>query len=691
MKWHSSAATAARALAALGFVTGAAVLVSSPDRPVFTVHDKAFYADQNLVNFVRPGLVLKILSASVSADRVPRVRFTIADPKGLPLDLDGITTPGSFRVMCVIGYIPADRSQYVTYTTRSTTSPVTNVTAVQPYYDSGGKFEKVAEGAYDYVFGTKLPDGYDRGATHTIGIRAARDLTEFELSTGVANEVIHFVPAGGPVTKVRDLVRTETCNRCHDPLQMHPDAKDPISASYGGNRKVEMCVICHNPQAVDPDTGNSVNFPVLVHKIHMGADLPSVKAGTPFRIIGSRADQVFDFSDIHFPADVRNCEVCHDAKSGAKQADAWLKPNRAACGACHDDVNFATGEGHVNLPQVSDNQCSTCHAPQGELEYDTSVKGAHTIDRFSKGLPGVMLEILNVDDGAAGKRPTVTFSIRDKAGNPIPPSKMDYLYLILAGPATDYVGSSVSEDVRKAEGTPDGVYSWTFQNPIPAGAKGSYSMGIAAYRNIKLLEGTKQERTARDIGANKVFYFSVDGSPAQPRRQVVSIDKCNECHYSLGMHGNGRNRTEHCVQCHSTTLTDETGSAAAGVQPGSLMFRYMIHRIHTGHESEDPFIIYARTRQYNFGEVRFPGDRRNCAKCHVNGSEQPPLPEGLPNVSNPRGPLDPMGPTAAACLGCHTGTPTAAHARAMTNEIGESCAVCHGRDSEFSVNRAHAR
>ncbi|MEK7406052.1 MAG: OmcA/MtrC family decaheme c-type cytochrome [Acidobacteriota bacterium] len=680
MRINSSAAIAVRSLAVLAFVAGSAVLVSNSDTPVFTVHDKAYYADPNLVNFVRPGLVLKVLSATVPADRTIRVRFTIADPKGLPLDLDGITTPGPVAMRFVLAYIPADENQYVSYATRATTSPITNVTAVQPFYDSNGKFEKVSDGTYDYISGTKLPGDYDRNATHSVGIRAQRNLSEFGLPENIANDVFHFVPAGGEVKKVRDVVRTESCNRCHDPLTMH-----------GASRRVDLCILCHNPRNVDPDTGNSVNFPVLIHKIHMGANLPSVKAGKPFRIIGSRPDAIFDFSDVEFPADVRNCEVCHDPKSGAKQADAWLKPNRTACGACHDNVSFATGDGHRDLPQVSDNQCATCHVPQGELEYDASIRGAHMIERFSKSLPGTTLEILKVADGAAGKRPTVTFSIRDKAGNPIPPSKMDYLYLILTGPTAEYTGSAVSEDVRKAEGTPDGVYYWTFENPIPADAKGSYGMGIAGYRNIKLLEGTKKELTARDIGINKVSYFSVDGSKVQPRRQVVAIEKCNECHYSLGMHGNGRNRTEHCVQCHNPSLTDATGSAAAGVQPGPLLFRYMIHRIHTGRESREPFIVYARTRQYNFGELRFPGDRRNCAKCHVNGSEQLPLPEDLPNVNNPRGPLNPMGPAAAACLGCHTETAAAAHALSMTTTIGEACAACHGRNAEFSVNRVHAR
>jgi OmcA/MtrC family decaheme c-type cytochrome len=106
------------------------------------------------------------------------------------------------------------------------------------------------------------------------------------------------------------------------------------------------------------------------------------------------------------------------------QKDAWLKPSRRACGSCHDDVNFATGENHADLPQVSDNQCSTCHTVQGELEFDISIKGAHTIATKSRELPGTTFELLSVADGAPGKKPTVSFSIKDKSGKPILPSEM---------------------------------------------------------------------------------------------------------------------------------------------------------------------------------------------------------------------------------------------------------------------------
>ena len=48
-----------RTVAVLLLLVGALVLTSAPG-PVFTARDKAFYADEKTVNFVRPGLVFKI-------------------------------------------------------------------------------------------------------------------------------------------------------------------------------------------------------------------------------------------------------------------------------------------------------------------------------------------------------------------------------------------------------------------------------------------------------------------------------------------------------------------------------------------------------------------------------------------------------------------------------------------------------
>ena len=96
------------------------------------------------------------------------------------------------------------------------------------------------------------------------------------------------------------------------------------------------------------------------------------------------------------------------------------------------------GENHAAGPQVTDNLCATCHIPEGELEFDASIKGAHTIPRFSRDLPGVKFEIMEVKNTRPGQKPTVTLKITDKSGFPIETSQMSSLSLVIAGPNTDY-------------------------------------------------------------------------------------------------------------------------------------------------------------------------------------------------------------------------------------------------------------
>ena len=695
-------------------VIGSVVLLSAP-KSELTVNDKAYYLDANQASFVRPGLVIKIVSVDIAADGTIKARYKLTDPKGLPLDRDGIVTPGAVSTSFVISSIPKGQTQYLSYITRTETDDVTKRTVDQATSDSGGTFEKVADGEYIYTFKFKLPAGFDKSATHSVGAYGSRTLAEFDLPNNFDSNVFTFVPDGSKVSVTRDVVKTESCNRCHDQLSFH-----------GGSRRgVEMCVLCHNTGTTDAQSGNSLDFKVFIHKIHAGEELPSVKAGGKYVIVG-RNLAVSDFSTVVFPADVRNCQFCHEQGKGAAQETAFLKPNRAACGSCHDDVNFATGENHVNLPQASDNSCATCHTPKGELEFDASIMGAHLIPEKTATVPGLVLDILKVENGTAGNKPTVTFTIRDKAGNAIPLDQMvatpNRVGLVLAGPTSDYgytgFGSDVTthgyvaeNPVPTAKCSNDGTCTYTFAHAIPAEAKGTFSIGIEGRRGITFLPGTKKELASEYGAINKVVYFSVDGSPVAPRRKVVDINNCNNrCHSSLSMHGENRNRIEQCVQCHNPSETDiarrptATDVAERSQPPQGVNFAVMIHKIHTGEnmkEYDRGFTVIGFGGSVNdFSEVRFPamsptgavGERRNCSLCHVNGSEQLPLQGGRNMMTDPQGYINPVGPITAACTGCHMSQAAASHAMAQTSDkLGESCEVCHGKDAEFAVSKVHAR
>ena len=254
-------------------------------------------AREQYANFVRPGLVIKVTGAEIAADGTIRATVRLTDPKGAPLEREGVNTPGTVSVSFIAAYIPNGQTQYTSYTTRVQTSPITGVSATQAGADSGGVFEKIADGEYRYTFRTKAPAAIDRTATHSIGAYGSRNLSEFDMATQYDDDVYNFVPSGAKVTTVRDVIRTATCNKCHDQMAFHG----------GSRRTMELCVLCHQPQTVDPDTGNSVDMPVMTHKIHMGANLPSVKAGNKYRIIGN-SQSVHDYSGIVFPADARSCQ-----------------------------------------------------------------------------------------------------------------------------------------------------------------------------------------------------------------------------------------------------------------------------------------------------------------------------------------------------------------------------------------------
>ena len=680
----------------------------------FSKHDKAYYADANVINFVRPGLVFKVSSASIAQDGTITARVLVTDPQGLPLDRGGVNTPGSISMSFIAATIPGGQKQYTAYTTRTVTSQDGKATATQAAADSGGALTNNADGDYTYTFKTKAPVNFDPTATHTVGVYGSRDLSSFGLGINRASATLNFVPNGSAVTVTRDVIRDQSCNKCHYNLQFH-----------GGSRVgIALCVLCHTPQSVDPNSGNTVNFPKLIHEIHMGASAPNAIAGNPYKIYGFNGYS--DWSDVNFPAnpgDPRNCLKCHEQDTGAAQATAYLNPNRAACGGCHDNVNFDTGENHVNLPQVNDNQCANCHTPQGELPFDASIMGAHVNPTQYSGLPGLAINILKVDSGTAGSKPAITFTLKDSGGNPIAASDLtggaNRLAAVLAGPTSDpgYTNFGadvtthgyVSEDATKASCGTDGTCVYQFLHAVPADAKGTFSIGMEGRRGYTINAGTKAEVTTEYGAVNKVINFSVDGSPVTPRRKVVDIAKCNGCHQFLSVHGENRNQIEMCVLCHNPSESDVARRPSAvnpddkNAPPQGVNFSLLIHKIHDGAglaaKGQPPFVVVGFGGSHNdFSDVTFPvfdssghvGNVQNCSMCHVNGSEGN-LPVGLHDVTTPNFVMNPTPATTAACTACHATLPEISHAVANTTQFGESCTACHASGAAFDVDKVHAQ
>ena len=648
---------------------------SAADRPVLKNKDYNPMALANVFPFVTTGVNVKLKAASIASDGTINARFTLTDSQGHGLDITGVQTAGTEAVSLMAAYIPKGQSQYVAYTL-STLTATSNKNAPQIVagLDRNGKFTLVdsTTGTYDYTFGTKAPATFDPTATHTIGIQVERSLAAYGVAgTFTSNDTFNFVPSGAPVTVVRDVVNEAACNQCHN----------PISAHGGPRTLMSYCVLCHTPQSTNPDTLNTVDMKVFIHKLHMGSSLPSVKAGGKYFVVHRGA--VNDYSDIVFPQDARNCTTCHAA--GAKQANNYMtNPSRAVCGSCHDDINFATGQNHLNLPQVDDNQCQGCHSTHATYDFDSSVPGAHVVPGKSASLPGVVLKIQKVENVTAGQAPIVTFQVTDKAGNPYDASKLTRLSIVLAGPNDDYGtgagGIRVSEDGTKAQGS-NGIYMYTMTNKIPAAATGSFTISLESRNTVTLNPGTTKATTATDSAVPVETYFSVDKSKTVARRQVVSTAKCAACHMDLTfVHGGTRNNTQECVICHNPTLVD-------GTSKQSVNFATQIHSIHRGENLANPYILGTT----NYQDVKFPGDLRDCTTCHVGNTYLVENVGASANVASPGGFTATTPPISAACQGCHDDKATASHALANTTAIGESCATCHGAQGEFSVTAVHAR
>jgi OmcA/MtrC family decaheme c-type cytochrome len=663
--------------------------------------------------FTAPGVELAITDLAFSGGEAT-VSFTLTDSKGAPLDRTGKLTDGGVSTGFVLAQLAQNPdgspAQYTAYTTRIQTTPGGD-SAVQANTDSGGTYETVdvTKGQYRYTFAADV-GAYDASLTQTVAGNATRtqgdgtqslDATDF--SVGVSDP---------PVT--RTVIEEAQCNNCHGDLEGH-----------GGHWKATtQCVLCHQPQSTDPDTGNTVDFKVMIHRIHRGADLPSVQAGTPYQIIGY-GQSVHDFSTVAFPQPINRCEACH---AGA-QGDYWkTRDSMAACGSCHDDVSFAETVppgmvAHPGGPQADNAQCAVCHPSTGGL---AGISTKHYTGELAPTAPHLQIAIDGVSRTPAGSAPTVDFTVTiDGAGRDIVTAPLDRLRVTFAGPTTDiaqYWQVSIQNGgVTQTNGTltaldaANGKFEFVpdASGVVPTGATGSYQAGMEA--RIVDAAGT------RFASNNPVLAFAVTDQAAVPRRTVVAVASCNKCHNDLSLHGGSRHDPQYCVFCHNrtndswSTTRYETGSVLAE----SLDFKVYIHKIHMGERLTTPYKRITGVSQANpggtgandFDETRFPRDVATCTACHVDTSYALPLSTTLgPSLTAEWSCLEgptadtndycdspnwvstdlPLAPEVAVCTSCHDAGYVAVHAALNTTTDGKTaCATCHGPGAIEDVQVVH--
>jgi len=599
---------------------------------------------------------------------------------------------------------------------------------------SAGTFVDNGDGTYLYTFANDLtayPAGpvFDGTKTHRLGIEIRG---QAPISS---NGIIDFVPVGGAPLFERKIVDNDTCNACHDRLEFH-----------GGPRTdVAYCVTCHNPSSIDGDTGNVVDMKRLIHNIH--------SARADYQIIGF-GNRVHDWSDVIWPQDIRNCQTCHQEDNpDTPQASNWrLVPNRAACGTCHyDDGDPANGENDyaiedgihpLGLVFTDDTECLLCHGPDSDIANgDVRVARAHEIPTQIES-QRFQYNIENVSDMVVGMTPTVEISV----SNPLDGTFYDILndteFTTCAGGASrlavdiawdtaDYTNTGsgnpaaqpISMDALTCFGNPGatpvagspGVFSVTAGTPIPANAIGTAAVTIDGHPAVDI-GGVVNRIPVKNV----VEYFGIDGVTAVPRREVVDIVNCDNCHKELTLHGN--NRTDNpqvCVTCHNPNATDVNRrnppcTDTLGTDDTPIDFKFMIHAIHaSGDPSDDIGAPYNVCGFGNFPhtfDIETPGKVENCEGCHKQGTYYPVDPNvvlgtTVDSGADPTTPIDDtvVSPNTSICSACHVSALATEHMRQNGGDFNatkaadstlissgvETCELCHGEGGIADVEVMH--
>ncbi|MFA6310890.1 MAG: OmcA/MtrC family decaheme c-type cytochrome [Sterolibacterium sp.] len=591
----------------------------------------------------------------VTISSPPVVEFKVTDASGNPVIGLGNTAKSStatvasypnvaFTLAKLVPGANGSPSKWVSYLVTTIPSTTAGAVPTRPSSDNAGTLVDNGDGSYKYTFYrdiTKIkadvdamsvtaPNNkadlgdltYEPNLTHRLVVqvygnaRGTGSNTADGSNSGIPavamkdplNIFYDFIPATGKVVTAtdvqREIVAKAACNSCH--------TKIGVTTPHGGRVDPRYCVTCHNDQrkygrteATTTATGysgstyliNGVtqgNFPNMAHRIHMGKEL--TKTGYNYANVL--------FNEITYPQPVTNCVKCHDGSATAAnktaQGDNWKNvPSRLACGACHDGINFATGQGvtlggntigHIGGAKANDAQCILCHdattiptyhvtidptGSSGRAGYPVntatdvptpgypsgqgpSIPVASQLGNLPAGVYKVNFEISKVTvAGAAGaKKATVVYRIL-KDGQPVTLNGTGYLMDNVDGTPSIYVAYALPQDGGTAavdwNNSPNATVkdirdAKSGNSQTGPDASGYYTATLAAV----IPDAAKMVTAA--IGLNYQGFVQL-GLAAYPkgirlreptfvmktadgytaRRAVVSAAKCNSCHGQLGV------------------------------------------------------------------------------------------------------------------------------------------------------------
>lgn len=128
-------------------------------------------------------------------------------------------------------------------------------------------------------------------------------------------------------------------------------------------------------------------------------------------------------------------------------------------------------------------------------------------------------------------------------------------------------------------------------------------------------------------------------------KKVVDRASCNACHQNFAAHGGARNEPQVCVMCHNPGSQDFHNNGA------QVDFKLMVHKFHKGKTLTQDYMVHNSVARKTdpvtkavYG-VTFPGEIRNCTKCH-DGS-------ATAAVKTAQGDNWKTKPSKNACFACH--------------------------------------
>ncbi|MGI9262537.1 MAG: OmcA/MtrC family decaheme c-type cytochrome [Woeseiaceae bacterium] len=680
---------------------------------------------------------VEIQSVAVPAGGgAPTVTMSLTNDLGFGLrDLPAATV--SFTLAQLTPGTGGGSSEWQSYVTNGNTTPPDIQASTESA--SAGTYTDNLDGTYEYTFAQALADypaapTLDETKTHRLGveIRTNRVLSN---TIPANNAPYDFVPAGGSPSFTRSIVNNAVCNACHDNLEFHGGARFDI----------DYCVTCHNPYSIDPDTAaedwaGTVDMTAMIHKIHQGIGLDF-----GYTIIG-HGGRAHDYSTVVFPQDLRNCGTCHDETDPTlPQAGNWKElPNRNACGACHDWIDWDGSENDparlhdAGLTFFDDTDCVVCHGDD-TLAYDGALAVAEVHRQPNvEAQDQFEYEIIDILDTDVGDFPTVQYRVNNPETG-VPWDLLNDPEWTNCGPArlvvgiawdtADYHNNGANTPglpvsinaIACSGGNPQpvpgetNVFSVISPTAVPANAGGSLAATMDGHPAVDI-DGTIE----RIAVTNVVSYAAIGANPLVTRRNAVDIEKCDDCHNQLSMHGNNRtDNIEVCVTCHAPNATDinrrgepcitDLGTA----DDNTVDMKVMIHALHAADYTKEPyeacgFRFPSGGTAHTFDFV-YPGKLNNCEGCHVENGFYPVDPTAVlgttVDANDPADVTDDVvvSPNTAVCSSCHVSDLAANHMiqnggdfnatkDADSNLVtsgAETCELCHGPGSSADTAVIH--